>query len=88
MVIAFTGDGGVMMTGNELASGIAAGAKPKIVVSDNGSYATIRLHQERDFPRRTVATDLANPDFARWAEAFGAKGIRVSKAEEVDTAVA
>ncbi len=88
MVISFTGDGGLMMTGNELASGIAAGAKPKIVVSDNASYATIRLHQERDFPRRTVATDLVNPDFARWAEAFGAKGLSVSRPEEVAPAVA
>ncbi|GAB5469859.1 MAG: thiamine pyrophosphate-binding protein [Rhodospirillales bacterium] len=88
MVIAFAGDGGIMMTGNELASGIAAGARPKIVVSDNGSYATIRLHQERDFPRRTVATDLANPDFARWAEAFGAKGFRVETEAEIAPTVA
>lgn len=87
MVIAVTGDGGLMMTGNELASGIAAGAKPKILVSDNGSYATIRLHQERDFPKRTLATNLANPDFARWAEAFGAKGISVAEASEVEGAV-
>jgi len=87
-VIAFVGDGGLMMTGNELASGIAAGARPKLVVSDNASYATIRLHQERDFPRRTVATDLANPDFVRWAEAFGARGIRVERAAEIEDAVA
>ncbi len=86
-VIGFTGDGGLMMTGNELASGIAKGATPKIVVSDNGSYATIRLHQERDFPQRSIATDLANPDFARWAEAFGARGFRVEKAEEAEEAV-
>ncbi|MEQ8650961.1 MAG: thiamine pyrophosphate-binding protein [Kiloniellales bacterium] len=87
MVIAVTGDGGLMMTGNELASGIAAGAKPKILVSDNGSYGTIRLHQERDFPHRTLATDLANPDFARWAEAFGARGLTVTRQDEVEAAV-
>ncbi len=86
-VISFTGDGGLMMTGNELASGIAAGAKPKIVVCDNASYATIRLHQEREFPRRTVATDLVNPDFARWAEAFGAKGFTVTREEEAEPTV-
>ncbi len=87
-VIAFTGDGGLMMTGNELASGIAKGAAPKIVVSDNGSYGTIRLHQERDYPRRSIATDLANPDFARWAEAFGARGFRVETAEEAEPTAA
>jgi len=85
-VLAFVGDGGLMMTGNELATAIAAGAAPKIVVSNNGGYATIRLHQEKSFPGRPSGTALANPDFARWAEAFGARGIRVDRPEDVDDA--
>ena len=87
-VMGFVGDGGVMMTGNELATGIAQDAKPKIVVSNNGSYGTIRLHQERDYPRRTSGTDLANPDFAAWGRAFGALGLTVRTAAEVPEAVA
>ena len=62
--------------------------KPKIVVSDNRTYGTIRLHQERDFPDRVVGTDLANPDFARWGEAFGARGISLGKGGDVAGAVA
>ena len=66
-----------MMTGNELATAAAKGANPKVVVSSNGSYGTIRLHQERDHPRRISATELTNPDFAAWGRAFGALGLTV-----------
>ena len=87
-VLCFTGDGGAMMTGNELATSMAMGAAPKIFVSNNGSYGTIRLHQERDYPRRTVATDLANPDFAAWGRAFGAEGLTISEPEQAGDVVA
>ena len=87
-VIGFVGDGGALMTGSELATAVATGAKPKIVVSDNGTYGTIRLHQERAFPGRVAGTDLANPDFALWAESFGAKGVRLGPADDVEAAVA
>ncbi len=87
-VIAFCGDGGAMMTGNELATAVARGAKPKIVISNNRSYGTIRLHQERDHPRRVAATDLVNPDFAAWGRSFGALGLTVTTPEEAAGAVA
>ncbi len=86
-VIAFVGDGGLMMTGNELATAIAHGAKPKVVVSNNGGYGTIRLHQERAYPARVAGTELRNPDFAAWARSFGAKGLTVTRAEEAEAAV-
>jgi len=78
-VLCFTGDGGVMMTGNELATAMAKGAKPKIIVSNNGSYGTIRLHQERDHPRRISGTELCNPDFAAWGRSFGALGLTIEE---------
>ncbi|HKY95180.1 MAG TPA: thiamine pyrophosphate-dependent enzyme, partial [Kiloniellales bacterium] len=85
-VLAFVGDGGLMMTGNELATAIAVGAAPKIVVSNNGGYATIRLHQEKAFPGRPSGTSLVNPNFARWAESFGARGLLVERLEDVEGA--
>jgi acetolactate synthase-1/2/3 large subunit len=86
-VLAFCGDGGAMMTGSELATAVAAGAKPKIFISNNGSYGTIRLHQERDHPHRTSGTDLKNPDFAAWGRAFGALGLTATTpAEAVEAA--
>ncbi len=87
-VLCFVGDGGVLMTGNELATGMARGAAPKIFVSNNGSYGTIRLHQERDYPHRSVATNLTNPDFAAWGRAFGAEGLTISRAEDAEDVVA
>ncbi|MGF1651156.1 MAG: thiamine pyrophosphate-dependent enzyme [Hyphomicrobiaceae bacterium] len=86
-VIGFCGDGGALMTGNELATAIAVGAKPKIVICNNGSYGTIRQHQERDYPRRVAATRLINPDFAQWGRAFGALGLTVASAADIAPAI-
>ena len=87
-VLSFIGDGGMLMTGGELATAVQAGAALKLIVSNNRSYGTIRLHQERDYPRRISGTDLANPDFAAWAQSFGAEGIAIARDEEIEDAVA
>ena len=86
--IIVVGDGGALMTGNELATAVMLGCAPKIFVSNNGTYGTIRLHQERDYPERVIATDLANPNFAKWGEAFGAKSYSISAGDDVATIVA
>jgi acetolactate synthase-1/2/3 large subunit len=86
-VVALIGDGGFLMTGNELATARRHGAKPIVIVANNGSYGTIRMHQERHFPGRKVATDLVNPDFAALARAFGATAFTVSRPEDADDAV-
>jgi acetolactate synthase I/II/III large subunit len=52
------------------------------VVVNNGMYGTIRMHQEREFPAREVATKLVNPDFAAFAKSFGAHGEVVVKTSE------
>ena len=87
-VIAFTGDGGALMTGSELATAAARGAAPKVVICDNGTYGTIRLHQEKAHPGTVSGTDLVNPDFAAWGRSFGALGLTVAEAGEVAGAVA
>jgi acetolactate synthase I/II/III large subunit len=83
-VICLVGDGGMLMTGNELAVAVQHQLPLVILVANNGSYGTIRLHQEKAFPGRRIATDLANPDFARLAEAFGALGLRLEREDEVE----
>ena len=87
-VIAFVGDGGFLMTGNELATAVARRLNIKIVISNNQSYGTIRTHQERAFPKRPWGTDLFNPDFAALARAFGAQGYTITNAAEAATVVA
>lgn len=71
-VIGCLGDGGALMTGGEFAVAVARGANVKMLLSDNGSYASIRIHQERAHPGRVSGTTLVNPDFAAWAGAFRA----------------
>ncbi|MEM8687267.1 MAG: thiamine pyrophosphate-dependent enzyme [Pseudomonadota bacterium] len=85
--IVVVGDGGAMMTGQEIATAMHIGAAPKIVISNNGTYGTIRLHQEKFYPKRVSATELTNPDFCKWAESFGAKAFRISADGEVDDVV-
>jgi acetolactate synthase I/II/III large subunit len=86
-VICVVGDGGTLMTGHELATAMQYGARPKIVVSDNGIYGTIRLHQEREYPGRVSGTNLTSPDFAAWARSFGAEAFTLKMGEDVDAAV-
>jgi acetolactate synthase-1/2/3 large subunit len=85
--ICLVGDGGVMMTGNELAVAKAYGATPKIVISDNGIYGTIRSHQERHFPHRVSGTKLVNPEFTAWAKSFGAETFTLKLGDDVDAVV-
>ena len=75
-VINFAGDGDFLMTGQELATATGYGAargrgKLISIVVDNGSYGTIRMHQEREYPGRVSGSDLFNPDFAALARAYG-----------------
>ncbi len=77
-VICIAGDGDYLMTGQEIATAVQYGIHVVVVVVDNGTYGTIRMHQEGHYPGpdRVMATDLVNPDFVKYAEAFGAFGIR------------
>lgn len=70
-VICFVGDGGFLMTGNELAVAIERKLPLKVILSENGIYGSIRIHQERDYPGRTTGTGFANPDFELIGRAFG-----------------
>jgi acetolactate synthase I/II/III large subunit len=82
LVVGFCGDGGFMMTGQELATSLAEGPGPIVLLFNNAMYGTIRMHQERRFPGRVVGTALRNPDFAALARAYGAYGATVSRTEE------
>ena len=87
IAIGFVGDGGVLMTGQELATALQHGGKPKIVISDNGTYGTIRTHQEKRFPGRVSGTRLKNPDLSRWAAAFGAHVETIARGDDIDAKV-
>jgi acetolactate synthase-1/2/3 large subunit len=78
-VVAVSGDGDFLMNGQEFATAVQYGLPIVVLVFDNGSYGTIRMHQERDYPGRVIGTDLRNPDFAAYARAFGGFGATVER---------
>jgi acetolactate synthase-1/2/3 large subunit len=82
LVVGFCGDGGFMMTGQEIATSMLEGVGPIILVFNNAMYGTIRMHQERRFPGRVVGTALKNPDFLGLAQAYGVFGASVARTEE------
>jgi acetolactate synthase-1/2/3 large subunit len=89
-VVAFVGDGGALMTGNEIATARQYGVNPILIISDNSMYGTIGMHHVVRYPGRPykAATELTNPDFAMWARSFGAEGITIKTEAEVAPGIA
>ena len=86
VVVCFTGDGDFVMSSPELATAVQYDLPIVVLLVNNGMYATIRMHQERQFPGRVVGTDLENPDFPALARAYGAHGERVERTEDFEAA--
>jgi acetolactate synthase-1/2/3 large subunit len=89
-VVAFVGDGGTLMMGNEIATACQYGANPILVISDNGMYGTIGMHAYVRYPERPFmdGVRLTNPDFAQWARAFGAEGITIERDSDIADGIA
>jgi acetolactate synthase I/II/III large subunit len=86
-VITFVGDGGLMMTGAELATAAQYKARLAVFVATNGTYGTIRQHQEIAYPGRISGTDLYRVDVKQFATACGALGLAISTLDDIDGAV-
>jgi acetolactate synthase-1/2/3 large subunit len=89
-VVAFMGDGGTLMAGNELATAFQYGGNPIVIISDNSMYGTIGMHSYVRYPGRPFmdSTRLTNPDFAAWGRSFGAEGITITDESEVAEGIA
>ena len=85
--ICMVGDGGFLMTGNEMIAAVQRKLPILFILSNNASYASIRIHQEKFYPGRESGTALFNPDFVAMAQAFGMPARRVGRAEEIDAAI-
>ena len=86
-VFTIAGDGDFLMNGQELATAVQHGAKTVIVLLNNGTYGTIRMHQEREYPARVSGSDLVNPDFCALARAYGYTAERVTHTAEFEPAL-
>jgi acetolactate synthase-1/2/3 large subunit len=87
-VVCIAGDGDFLMTGQDFMTAVQYELPVIVVISDNGLYGTIRMHQERDYPGRVVATALKNPDFVAYAKAFGGFGVLVERTADFPAAFA
>jgi acetolactate synthase-1/2/3 large subunit len=83
-VLTMAGDGDFLMNGQELATAVQHGAKTIIVLLNNGMYGTIRMHQEREYPRHVSGSELTNPDFAALARAYGYAGVRIERTAQFE----
>jgi acetolactate synthase-1/2/3 large subunit len=86
---AFTiaGDGDFLMNGQELATAVQHGAKSIVLLLNNGSFGTIRMHQEREYPARVSGSDLNNPDFCALARAYGYAAEQITHTDEFEPAL-
>jgi acetolactate synthase-1/2/3 large subunit len=89
-VVAFIGDGGALMTGNELATAVQYGANLVMIIADNSMYGTIGMHSHMRYPERPLmaGTRLTNPDFAAWGRSFGVEAITIRDESEVADGIA
>lgn len=87
-VVCLAGDGCFQMTLNEMSTAVQHGAAVVTVVANNGQYGTIRMHQERHYPGRVSGTQMANPDYAALARAYGGHGAVVRRTEDFADAFA
>ena len=87
IVFDIAGDGSIQMNIQELATAVANKLPVKIAILNNGYLGMVRQWQELFYKRRYSFTHLANPDFVKLAQAFGAAGIRVEKKKDVSKAI-
>ena len=82
-VVSISGDGGFMFTANEMATAVRHRIPLTAIVFNDGAFGNVRRIQEQSFGNRLIASDLANPDFVRFAESFGAASERARTPEEL-----
>jgi acetolactate synthase-1/2/3 large subunit len=88
LVLSVNGDGDFLMNGQEFATAVQYKLPIVTIICDNGIYGTIRMHQEREYPGRPIATELRNPDFAAYAKTFGGFGVSVESTADFAAAFA
>lgn len=81
IVISFSGDGGFMMTIQELETAIRYDIPIIAIVANNNMYGTIRTHQEIRFPKRPIGTKLSNPNFVEIIKSMNGHGETVNDNE-------
>jgi acetolactate synthase I/II/III large subunit len=86
-VLSISGDGGFLFTSNEIATAVRHRIALTVVVFNDGAFGNVRRIQEEAYGNRLIASDLANPDFVRYAQSFGAEAERARSPQELQAAL-
>jgi acetolactate synthase I/II/III large subunit len=86
--VALCGDGGFLYTSQELATAVQEGVNVVAIVFNDNAYGALKLFQDRHYRGRQIGVELHNPDFAKLAEAYGARGIKLGASSELGAALA
>jgi len=86
-VLSIAGDGGFLFTSNELATAMHHRIPLTAIVFNDGAFGNVRRIQEEQFGNRLIASDLANPDFVRYAQSFGAEAERARTPQQLRAAL-
>ncbi|MGO4001484.1 thiamine pyrophosphate-dependent enzyme [Pseudomonas fluorescens] len=86
-VVCMAGDGGFLMTGNEMIAAVEHQLPILFIVSNNNCYGSIRVHQDKTYPGRHIGTTLSNPDFVGIARSFGVEAERVTHFNDIEGAL-
>jgi acetolactate synthase-1/2/3 large subunit len=81
-VVSINGDGGFMFNVQELSTMKRHDIPLVAVVFSDGAFGNVKRIQQQQFGRRTIASDLLNPDFAKMAELYGIPGLRAGSPDE------
>jgi acetolactate synthase-1/2/3 large subunit len=82
-VVSIAGDGGFLFTANEMATAVRHRIPLTAIVFADGAFGNVRRIQQERFGNRLIASDLANPDFVRFAESFGAAAERARSPDDL-----
>ena len=86
-VLSITGDGGFLFTATEMATAMRHRIPLVTVLFNDGAFGNVRRIQEERYGNRLIASDLANPDFVKFAESFGAAAVRAKDPDELGQAL-
>ena len=86
-VVSITGDGGFLFGANEMATAVQHNLATITVLFNDGAYGNVQRAQVKDYGNRVIATELKNPNFMKFAESFGAMGIKANGPAELKSAV-
>jgi acetolactate synthase-1/2/3 large subunit len=87
-VVALCGDGGFMYTAQELSTAVQQNVDVVAIVFNDNAYGALKQFQDRQHGGRRIAVELRNPDFAKFADAFGANGVKLRSSGDLGSALA